>query len=792
MKNKILLIVLGCLFSTWAYAQAIKVSGRLVDEYCQAEEAAVVILIRRSDNKMLEYNTTDQQGKFALQHAKKVMAQLVIKHLSYGTKTIALPEQCDTVLNLTLSSAPYEMEEIAVKGKRVPIQFRNGDLVINVENYLDKGTERTTDVLKKLPGVFVNEGTKQVTVNGKSVELHMDGRKQNVTYDLLKALPATLLDQIVLTPNKRAEHDGDVDAAIIDIKTKKKYIDGYVGTLEGDYGAYRGIGWPGEWEGTLFTMLMKKDFYVNLTFSSEKNTNEENIYDSTFYKTSDSYLTNEQKISSQPWGGIFNANLSWNVYQGHRISANIYGFGRTKDGLSLTHGTDQQGSVKQYHVKMEGNRWNVSGNAEYESSDSLPFKLKVSYGYVGAGDKNENANDYLYPDNSRVTYDYLGHQRGRQHILKADFSKHFFDKKVSLEAGVKANFGKTKDKFMYTPLVNSLTNEYFHYLEGVLSLYVSGGWQASDKVYLSAGIRAEHTNYDLTLETITSQEGNKYWNWLPFASAFFNLHKHYNTSLSLSSGIGRPSYNTLTPGEQWYSDRYYSKGNPFLQPAKSYSLTWGNQFFQKLNLSFGGHYTKDLYNQVLLDKGDEVTESTYMNSSDSWSVSANLSLMFHFMEGRIYGNLQGNGSYGRYRNMKYDFNIADGRNRTQNASFSFYGEYWFSNEYRLKVYTLVSCSLGSKSFQDDTKSSVGVRLGVMYKCMKNTPLYIHAFATDAFNSERTHTTSYYDDNIRYYRGKEKFQGYFIGLSFSFQGGKDLKQERKQRDANAEDKRFEEK
>ena len=153
-----------------------------------------------------------------------------------------MPEQCDTVLNLTLSPAPYEIEEVAVKGKRVPIQFKDGDWVINVENYIDKGTERTTDVLKKLPGIFVNEGSKQVTLNGKPVELQIDGRKQTITYELLKALPATLLNQIVLIPNKRAEHDGDAGTAIIDVKTKKKYIDGYIGSIDADYGTYRGIG----------------------------------------------------------------------------------------------------------------------------------------------------------------------------------------------------------------------------------------------------------------------------------------------------------------------------------------------------------------------------------------------------------------------------------------------------------------------------------------------------------------------------------------------------------------------
>ena len=88
MKNKILLIVLGCLFSTWAYAQAIKVSGCLTDENRQAVDAAVVMFVRIPDNRMLEYAITDKQGNFTLQHDKKVTVQLVIKHLSMERKRL--------------------------------------------------------------------------------------------------------------------------------------------------------------------------------------------------------------------------------------------------------------------------------------------------------------------------------------------------------------------------------------------------------------------------------------------------------------------------------------------------------------------------------------------------------------------------------------------------------------------------------------------------------------------------------------------------------------------------------
>lgn len=314
MRRKILILIFSCFLSAFTYAQAIKVSGRLIDENQQAVEAAVVMFVRIPDNQMLEYSITDKQGNYVLQHDKKVAVRLVIKHLSYGTEIIALPEQCDTVLNLTLSPAPYEMEEVAVKGKRVPIQFKDGDWVMNVENFITPGTERAIDVVKKLPGMLVNEATKHIEWNGKNVELKLNGVAQPVTFELLKTLPPALLDQIILTPVKRADQDGSPDNAVIDIKTKKKHIDGFMGNMDGSYGIDFGNTLPGDTDGTFFVMLMKKNFYLNFLLQGYTYSEDEEATDSTWYGATQTSLASHQYIETKnQWATSTNLNLSWDV-----------------------------------------------------------------------------------------------------------------------------------------------------------------------------------------------------------------------------------------------------------------------------------------------------------------------------------------------------------------------------------------------------------------------------------------------------------------------------------------------
>lgn len=770
--------------------QIVKVTGKVVGSEKKCIQA-VAVTIQDKQGKLLGGSITDSLGNFVVEYKKGENAFLMARHIAFRTDTVLLSGTRDTSLVVSLYPYWYEMGEVKVKANRSPIRYVDGDIVINVENFQGKGTERSVDILRKLPGVFINEESKQIVVNGKPVELQIDGRTQYVTYDLLKALPVKILDRIVVIPNKRAEHDGDRGTAVIDLKTKKKFIDGYTGNFDGNYGMYKGIGMPGEAEGSLFTMLMKKDFYLNIMFHAEANTDREEMSDSTYYQNNNTWTVYNREVSDRPWASITNMNLSWNLGRGNRISANLYAFTRNWDETAGSSGIDQNYKRTRYDVQSDGNRWNISGNAEYESSDSLPFKLKVSYGYIGAGEHTKDNREYSYPDLSGYGYTYRNRLSGRQHLLKVDFRKVFFRNKLSVNVGMKVNYGKTTNETEYMPESVTFRNDFFDYRERVWTEYVSLGYTVSKKVFLNAGLRMEQTDYDLDLESTEERGEDHYGELFPSMNVFLNLHKNYNTSFSFHSGMGRPNYNLLAPKEIWYNDRYYSKGNPDLKPCKNYTLEWGNTLFQRLSLALSGMYTKDFYSQVLMDKGNGLTESTFMNSFDAWQVAANLSLPVSLLKGRLNVNIGTNYKYGKYLHMRNGFVLPEARNRNKELSSMIYAEYWFSDQYRLKIYASAVYNIVSESFLDDVRPCAWMNMGIRYKFLEKQPLYLVFFTNDTFDSQRIKKTSYYDNNVKFYHHKEKTQGFFLGLSYSFQGGKDLKREEKTEDQNAEDKRFDE-
>lgn len=778
------------LFSCTIYAQEIKISGTIKDQTGKNIEFASIMLVKTSDRYILESCISNLEGIFKITHNKKSKVNLIISHISYQTKILPLPEQCDTTLNIILSPMQYNIEEVKVRGKRVPIQYQNGEWVVNVENFTDQQTERGIDVLKKLPGMFVNEENKQILLNGKNVELQLNGQNYPMGFDLVKAFPAELLDQIVLIPNKRAEHEGSRENAIINIKTKKKFVDGYIGSVEGAYAINRQTKFPGGGNGRFYAMLMKKKFYLNILINPETTSTSARYYDSTYYYKANNYIINQQKLDyKRNWGTQGNLNFNWDIYNGHKLNANLYLLKKHEAPYSHAISRYKTGKQELYDRDQKEKLWMLSGNVNYETSDKLSYKLKLSYGIIDTENDNKYAYLYSLSEDTVNNYNYHYQLDGKQHILKTDFSKQYLNNKLFIGAGLKVNLGKTTNEANYTPVSEYRQNEYFLYKEQIYSGYVSLRYTPTEKINLIAELKAEYTNYKMTLLSVKEIGNNHYWNWLPTLGLNWNAGKNYVAGFYFQTGIIRPVYNMLTPRITWSNSKYYSRGNPYLQPIKSYGLSWTNALFQRFSVTLGWQYFKDQYASVLQIKDRDITENSYQNCFDSWQAYINCVLPVSLVKNRLNIYFIGKGYYGKYLNFSHNFALQSGRNKIVSLDFLINPEFWIGSNYRWKIYSDLNCSLKSKSFQATTKPCFYVNAGIRYKLHKRIPLSGFIYASDIFNSRKSRITYFYDNNVRYYTQHATWQGFTLGLSFDFKGGKDFKRERVTDDVNEPDLRF---
>ena len=362
----------------------------------------------------------------------------------------------------------------------------------------------------------------------------------------------------------RSHDDPDNNAAIVDIKTKKKYIDGFTGNIDGSYVKFLANNLPGDADGDFFVMLMKKDFYLNLKLNGSIYNETSYVSDSIRYGLTQSSTTTQQYIRNKNERSTANnLNLSWNIKNGNRINANLY-LSASHSSPTLTGNEYRQGQNKiEYNRDNTNKRIMPTGNIQFEASENLPFKLKASYGYI-----NNDANsryDYQYRRADTVfdAYAYFYELSGKQNMFNLDASKPFLNNKLRINMGGHANIAQTHNNIRYEPTTILRQNENFKYKERIGNGYFSLSYYCTPKIITTAGICAEYTNYHLQLAKENLESTNHYWNLLPSINLNFNISKNYSSTFHFNGTIKRPTYNSLTPNIIHVSDKFYYTGNPW-------------------------------------------------------------------------------------------------------------------------------------------------------------------------------------------------------------------------------------
>lgn len=170
MNNFYCLIII---FFTGFNLKAQTIKGTVFHENEPVPFASVII--RKSDNlsSIYRFTKTNNEGFYQIDLKEPLDSILVevnslafesqIKHLS----SIQKNKQA-IILNFNLENKTTELEEVVIE-KEVPIRIKNDTITYNPESFKD-GTERVVeDLLKKLPGIKVEENG-EIKFKGKSIK----------------------------------------------------------------------------------------------------------------------------------------------------------------------------------------------------------------------------------------------------------------------------------------------------------------------------------------------------------------------------------------------------------------------------------------------------------------------------------------------------------------------------------------------------------------------------------------------------------------------------------------------
>ena len=221
------------------------ISGKIIDQNNKKGlEYANVTLKNTKWDKVIEGTITDSKGKFTIPNILSGKYTLVVSYLGYKKKEVEFEltkRNPDIRLqNIELEKSSEILSEVTIEEEKAIYESRIDKIVYNVENDVNQGTDDATDVLRKAPLLTVDfEGNVELR-GSKDIKFLLNGKASSfLTGDLSTALsmiPADEIKSVEVITSPGAKYDGEGEAGIVNIITKKSIIDGYKATIDGSAG----------------------------------------------------------------------------------------------------------------------------------------------------------------------------------------------------------------------------------------------------------------------------------------------------------------------------------------------------------------------------------------------------------------------------------------------------------------------------------------------------------------------------------------------------------------------------
>lgn len=251
MRGLLFIIVMLSIIS--ANAQKITLSGKVTEQSSDKAMANVVVTVRpNGQNKIIKFATTKADGSYTLMLNAMPEGNHVLHFsmIGYAVKTIPLTSG-QTIYDVAMEEKATELKGVKIKA---PSIRQKGDTIsYSVASFADANDKSLEDVLKKMPGVEVEESGK-IKYNGKEInkfyiEGHdmLGGRYSLATNNIHQEDVGTVEVMTNHQPIKALEDMVFSENPAINIKLKETAKGRWAGTAKIGAGAEdKDIVWNGE------------------------------------------------------------------------------------------------------------------------------------------------------------------------------------------------------------------------------------------------------------------------------------------------------------------------------------------------------------------------------------------------------------------------------------------------------------------------------------------------------------------------------------------------------------------
>lgn len=758
MKSFNLTFVL-LLLSTFLFAgKEGAINGKILDPQGEGVPFANVLLLAVQDSQLVKGEVSNEEGVFSIPgiHAGAYFLQVsYIGFDTYNSAPFTMAEGQEISLPpVQLSESANELTEVVVKATKPLIEVKPDKMVFNIEGSINAQGNDAMELLRKSPGVVVDNND-NILLQGKSgVKVYIDGKPSPLSSDdlaaMLKTMQSSEIEAIEIITNPSSKYEAEGNAGIINIKLKRDKNMGANATVDLGYS----IGKLANYNGKVSANLRQKDYNLYGSFGhyegqhynymdlyreqvggvfDQKSTHQGSNSNNSFRLGGDYFLNKKNTL-----GFLVNGNISNYEFNGDsRMAISRIGSSNVDSFLLAT--SNNEGSRSNYNFNVNYRFDNGSGtvfnvDADYGRFDNDGSELQPNYYYAG-DESGSLLNQRTYRNVTPTIIDI--------YTLKMDFEKALWG--GQLGTGVKFALVETDNTFdVYNvyggeEAIDPNRSNSFLYSENVNAAYANYSRQWK-KWNAQAGLRVEQTNSEGDLRAFLPVDDQNvkrhYLDLFPSGGLTYQVNDINSLQLTYSRRIQRPNYQDLNPFLGYLDELTYEKGNPFLNPQYAHNLQLTHTYKYRFNTSLSYSYTSDLITRITDTAGVAASFITWLNLAEQHNVSLTFSAPFQITKWwSSFSNLSG----------YYTRNIADyGDGKAVDLSattFNMYAQETFTlpHDFRLEISGWYnSPSLWGGTFRMDGMGAMDI--GIQKKLFNNRA-NLKVSVSDVFKTNKWHGVS---------------------------------------------------
>lgn len=732
------------------------VSGKLVDTKDGSPLSFANVRLFRFNDILLEGTITDEGGNFQFNKLALANGYLLINYMGYEEKRVDITlnknKKVEYLGKVKVARSAVNLQEVSIDEEKPIYEAKMEKIIYNAENDLNESLDDATDVLRKTPLLSVDMDGKVSLRGSQSVKFLVNGKESTFfsgsPSDALKMIPADEIKSVEVITSPTAKYEGEGDAGIINIITKRKQIVGFNATVNGSVGtrvnrqsfnlnigkgkfgissrAMIRYGWKLPGQGFTFT-----DYYNDTTFIQINSTrgqwigfggNTEVYYDINPYNSivsNISYRGNKQTRANESQDSLY--NVGFDLEGKHEITVFIDSL-RDAGMIETNRCTDSENFKNSYE-------WTTDYVKTF--SDHEDRELSVAF-QLGLDIRDDDT--YILTNQGNDTVWNRNDANPLTKVVQLDYT-HPIEDKHTIEIGAKhIDRDMISQYSTWDEGVFRQPYEQFDYNQKVTAAYVSTKWELNKKWGMVAGLRAEHTlisgqwNEQLNGEWFQNQKDtfqNNYLTLLPNFILSYKIDMLQSIKFSYSKRLNRPGIYYINTNSVSNDPLNIEIGNPYLEPSYSHNLEVGyNNFSGKYKGSyylFAKHST-NLIEPFTTTEG-VVKTTRYVNLRENNSVGINYygSVSFNDLDLRAGFNLYTfqttKESIGR---ILYNWNMGGGYDLGKGykmETWGFFRSPTATSQGYIPSFSMFS--IGAKKEFNNKKGSLGFRVIQPFKQFKS-------------------------------------------------------------------------